>query len=120
MYQADKTLYDYNLILRWNILVKPEKILLLNILYMDIDDDDADERSGCLSDHLRVRFCLYIYINEAIVLLDLNWIVCPKITIFSVRNCICDILILLTPKRGETYVFCRKPSSSCDIVNMHE
>ena len=52
LYQAEKPLYDYNLKLVWNIVVKPEAILLLNILYMDIDVDE--ESSRCSTDHLEV------------------------------------------------------------------
>ena len=51
LYEADKALYDYNLKLVWNIVVKPEAILLLNILYMDID---VNEESSCSTDHLEV------------------------------------------------------------------
>ena len=52
LYQAEKPLYDYNLKLVWNIVVKPEAVLLLNILYMDIDV--GEESSKCSTDHLEV------------------------------------------------------------------
>ena len=51
LYQAENTLYDYNLNLEWKIVVEPEAILLLNILYVDID---FEEENGCSTDSLQV------------------------------------------------------------------
>ena len=50
LYQADNGLYEYNLVLTWCITGPDEdSTLLINILYIDIDESDSNCRDDFLS-----------------------------------------------------------------------
>ena len=50
LYQDHIGLYDYNLLMNWKIVVDINQIILLNILYMDIEPNDLI----CHKDFLKV------------------------------------------------------------------
>ena len=41
LYQENNGLYDYNLMMRWSILVNTDKIVSMNFLYIDIEDGES-------------------------------------------------------------------------------
>ena len=51
LYPAQIGLYDYNLLMEWRIVVDIDQIILLNILYVDIE---ITEDRFCFKDFLRV------------------------------------------------------------------
>ena len=51
LYQPNVGLYDYNLMMEWILSTNTGQVLLLNVLYIDVIETDADI---CFEDFLRV------------------------------------------------------------------